>query len=167
MGRGEVVHVGAGAVAHDLALDAGAAGFGELPVLEHEHHAALAHHEAVAVDVPGPAGFLGLVVALTHGLDLAEGAHGQRRDGGLGATGQHRLGVPALDDLGGLADAVAGRRAGADDGVVGTAGAGVHGHDAGGHVRDHHGHRERADPLDAAVQHGRVALFDLLHATDA
>src|SRR5205085_11745201 len=84
-----------------------------------------------------------------------------------GATGQHRLGVPALDDLGGLADAVAGRRAGADDGVVGTAGAGVHGHDAGGHVRDHHRHGEGGDPAHAALHQRRVALFDLLHAADA
>ena len=167
MWRREVVHVGAGAVAGHLGEDLRAAGLRELHLLEHEHHAALAHDEAVAVEVERPAGLLGLVVALAHRLDLAEGPHGQRGDGGLRAAGQHRPGVTALDDLGGLPDAVPGRRAGADDGVVGPSRPRVDGDQARRHVGDHHRHRERGDAPDAALQQHRVALLDLLHAPDA
>src|SRR4029077_14578375 len=85
----------------------------------------------------------------------------------LGTAGEHRHGITALDDLRSLADTVRARRAGADDRVVWTARLAVDGDDAGGHVRDHHRHRERADPLRTALHQLRVALLDLLHAADA
>src|SRR5206468_7424222 len=128
---GEVVHVGAGAVTGDLGEDARAARLRVIHVLEQEHHRALAHDEAVASDVERTAGLLRLVVALAGRLDLAERAHRERRDGRLRPTREHRLGVAALDDLGCLTDAVSAGRAGADDGVVGAAGLGVDGYDAG------------------------------------
>ena len=165
--RREVVHVGAGAVARDLRDQPGAARLGVLHVFEHEHHRAFAHHETVATEVEGPAGFLGLVVALARRLDLREGADRERCDGCFGATRQHRHRVPALDDLGGLTDAVRSRRAGADDGVVGAAGMRVDGDQAGRHVRDHHRDSEGADALRPALHQRRVALFDLLEAADA
>ena len=167
MGGGEVVHVGGGAIAGDLGEDLGAAALGELHVLQHQHHAALPHHEAVAIEVERPAGLLGLVVALAHRFDLAEGAHGQGSDRGLRAAGEHGSRLTPLDDLGRFPDAVAGGGAGADDRVVRAPGAGVDRHQARGHVADHHRHREGRDAAHPPLQQRGVVLLDLLHASDA
>src|SRR5919108_343313 len=70
--RRVVVHVRGRAVPGHLGKRARAALAGELVVLEDEDHAALAHDEAVALQVERPARALGLVVALADGLDLAE-----------------------------------------------------------------------------------------------
>ena len=48
---GDVVGVGVAAGAEHLGEDRGATALGVLPLLEHEHARAFAHHEAVAVDV--------------------------------------------------------------------------------------------------------------------
>src|SRR3981081_1014131 len=93
-------------LAGDPGEDRRAALFRVLHVLEDEHHGALAHDEAVAPEVERTASLLGLLVAFARRLDLAEGAHRERRDGGLGAAGEHRDRVAALDDLRRLADAV-------------------------------------------------------------
>ena len=161
-----MVHVRARAVARDLRQDASTSRFGVFELLEHQHHGALAHDEAIAAEVERPARFLRFVIPLARGLDLTERAHGQRGDGRLGAAGQHRHRVTALDDLGCLADAVRARRAGADDGVVRAARMRMDGDDSRRHVRDHHRHGERADPLRPPLHESCVALFDLFHAAD-
>ena len=167
LGSGEVIHVGGCAVTGDLRQDPSAALLGVLHVLQHKHHGALAHDKTVASDVEGAARLFGLVVPLARGLDLAESAHGEWGDGGLGTAGQHGDGVAALDDLGSFPDAVCARRAGTDDGEVRTAGLGVDGDDSRRHVGDHHRHGERADSLGPALQQRGVALLDLLHPADA
>src|SRR5487761_1041575 len=121
--RGEVVHVGAGAISCELGQDLGPTPLGVLHIFKHEHHRALAHHEPVAADIERAAGSLRLVIALAGGLDLAEGAHGQRCDGRFGPAREHGDGVAALDDLRRLANSVRARGAGAEDRVVGAAGA--------------------------------------------
>ena len=60
---GHVVRVAAAGEAGDLAVDVRAARAGVLELLEHQHRAALAHHEPVAVAVERPRGVAGLVVA--------------------------------------------------------------------------------------------------------
>ena len=120
-----------------------------------------------AIEVERPAGLLGLVVALAHRFDLAEGAHGQGSDGGLRAAGEHGSRLTPLDDLGRFPDAVAGGGAGADDRVVRAPGAGVDRHQARGHVADHHRHREGRDAAHPPLQQRGVVLLDLLHAPDA
>src|SRR5205807_1923122 len=166
VGGDVVVHVGARAVADDLGLDPGAALARVLIVLQDHHHGALAHHETVTADVEWAAGSLGLIVPLADRLDLAERSQRQGGDRGLGATRDHGDRVAPLDDLGRLADAVGAGRAGADHGVVGTAGAQVHGDQAGAHVRDHHRDGEGADAAHAALQQHGLVLLDLLHSAD-
>ena len=111
--RGDVVRIGAHAVAGELAVDARAARLGVLELLEHQHARALAQHEAVAVDVPGAAGRRGIVVARGQRARRAEAADAERADRRLGAAGDHHVGIAVFDQARGLADAVIGRRAGA------------------------------------------------------
>ena len=84
-GRGHVVGVTGGAVAHHLGVDLGSTGFGVLVLLQHQDAGALTHDEAGALGVEGDGGPVGIVphVEGTHG---GEAADGQRRDGGLGAA---------------------------------------------------------------------------------
>src|SRR5204863_19645 len=56
MRRGHVIGIARQAIAHDLGIDLRAARLGMLIFLEHDDAGTLAHHEAVAVLVPGAAG---------------------------------------------------------------------------------------------------------------
>src|SRR5690606_14421576 len=60
---GHVVGVATHAEAGELGIDARAARLRALVFLHHQHAGAVAHDEAVALDVPGPRGLLRLVVA--------------------------------------------------------------------------------------------------------
>ena len=116
IGRGHVVGVGRHAVADDLRVDARAA---PARVLERSPARRCPppspRHEAVAVGVERPRGPLRLVVARGQRLHLRR----SRRcvsgvDDGLGAAGDHHVGVAALDDLERVADRVVAGRAGGD-----------------------------------------------------
>ena len=75
-----------------------------LQLFQDEDAGAFADDEAVAVLVPGAAGALGLVIAggeRAHGGKTAD-AHGS--DGGLGAAGDHDVGVAAGNDLEGVTE---------------------------------------------------------------
>ena len=100
----------------------------------------------------------GLVVAARERPHRVERRQADARDRRLRTAGDHDVGVAAADDLGAFAQRVAGRGAGARDAEVRALGAGLDGDQASQHIRQHHRHDERADPIRAArVQHhGRV-----------
>ena len=138
--RGDVVGVGRRAVASDLGVD---------------------------VRVEWTAGTLGLVVAPRQGPHRVERGKADARHGGLGAAGDHDLGIAAADHLGCLAERVAGRRARAGHGEVGAFGAGLDRDHASQHVRQHHRHDERSHPIGPArVQRDR-RVDDGADAADA
>ena len=80
----------------------------------------------------------------------ANAADGRLVDGRLAAARQHDLGVAAQDHLGGLADGVAGRRAGARRREVGAHRAEGDRRLARGHVGDGHRDEERAEAVRPA-----------------
>ena len=152
---------------HVVGVAAHAAGLGELELLENEDAGAFAADEAVAILVKGAAGVGGVVVAGGEGLHGSEAADRERRDGSLGATGDHGVGVAALDDAEGVADGVRGTGAGGGGGLVGTLGAVLDGDVAGGEVNDGRGDEEGRDLARAAVEHVGVLALDDVETADA
>ena len=89
--------------------------------LQHDDAGALADDEAVAILVVGARGLGGLVVEA--GGERAAGGkagHADAADRALGAARHHHVGIVERDQARGIADGVRARRAGGDDGVVGT-----------------------------------------------
>src|SRR5581483_9423987 len=131
-GGGDVVGVGVAAVAQHFAVDAGAPGQRPVEPFQHEEGGALAHDEAVAVDVEGPGGGGRVVVAARQRPHAGEGGDGDGGDHGLGAAGQHDVGGVVADQPGALADGVGAGRAGGGHADVGARPAELHGHDGRG-----------------------------------
>ncbi len=156
---GDVVGVGARAVAGHLAEDPRAARQRVLQALQHHHGAGLAHQEAVAVLVEGPRRAGGVVVAVRQHAHRVEAGQEVGGDQGLAAPGEHRAGVPAADDVRGDADRVGPRGARRADGGHGPAQAQLDRHLAGAHVGHAEGDGERRDPVGPALQHHPVLLL--------
>ncbi len=159
--------VGGQAVADDLGEDLCAACFGELELFEDEDAGAFADDEAVAVLVEGAAGVGGVVVASGESSHGGESGDAEGSDGGLGAAGDHGVGVAALDEAEGVADGVGAGGAGGGGGLVGAARAVLDGDVAGGEVDDGAGDEERRDLARAAVEQVDVFAFDDVEAADA
>ena len=119
--------------------------------LEDEDTGALRRDEPVAALVERPRGALGIVVAGRQRAHRAEAADERLVDAGLGAAGEHHLGVPAPDRLPRLADRVTAGGAGGDDREVRPERAAVDRDLAGPDVGDAHRDEERADPVRAAL----------------
>src|SRR5450759_796756 len=103
-GLSHVIRVRAHAVADDFGQDGSVPAAGMLEFFENQDAGAFAHHEAVAVLVPGTAGASGVVIASgkrAHGGESAD-AHGS--NGGFGASGNHYVGILVLDYAKGIAD---------------------------------------------------------------
>ena len=159
--------VGAHAVADNLGEDVGAARLGELELFEDEDAGPLADDEAVAVLVEGPAGVRGVVVAGGERLHGSEAADAHGGDRGLGAAGDHDVGVAALDDAEGVADGVRGGGAGRRRGLVRSLGAVANGDVPGGKVDDGGGDEERRDLARPAVHQVGVLALDDVEPADA
>ena len=101
------------------------------------------------------------------GPHRVEGGKADARHGGLGAAGNHDLGVTAADHLGCLAERVAGRRARAGHGEVGAFGARLDRDHASQHVRQHHRHDERSDAIGPARVQRDCRVDDGADAADA
>ena len=96
---GDVIGIAAHAITDDFGQDVRTAPPGMLELFEHQNARALAHHESIALDIPGTRGFLGFIIALrkrAHGGESAD-AHGS--DASLRAAADHHVGIVALDDL--------------------------------------------------------------------
>ena len=107
-----VVAVGGGAVADELAVDAGAASLGVLELLENDDAGAAGNDEAVAGDVIGAARDLRAVVEVRR-----HGVHGVEQDRQrpielLAAASKHDVLLAPLDQLAAIADAMRRGRAG-------------------------------------------------------
>ena len=109
----------------------------------------------------------GVVVACGEGAHGSEACYAERGDGGLGAAGDHGVGVSALDEAEGVADGVGGGGAGGCRGFVGAARAVLDGDVAGGEVDDGAGDEEGRDLAGAAVEQIDVLAFDDVEAADA
>ena len=115
----------------------------------------------------GRQAWVGVVVAGGEGLHGGESTDAHGGDGGFGATGDHGVGIAALDDAEGVADGVRGGGAGGRGGLVGAACVVLDGDVAGGEVDDGAGDEEGRDLAWAAVQHGGVLALDDVEAADA
>ena len=90
-----------------------------------------------------------------------------RRDGGLGAAGDHDVGVAVFDHAAGIADAVGGGGAGGDHGEIRSLEA-VHDRQiARDHVDDAHGNVKRRNPARSLFLDGQRGVFDRADAADA
>ncbi len=117
--RGDVIGVARQAVADHLGIDLRAARLGVLIFLEHDHARALAHDEAVAVPVVGPAGFLRLVVEIgAERARLGEAGDADRADRRFGAAGEHDVGIVRRDHPRRVADRMGAGRASGDHRMV-------------------------------------------------
>ena len=155
------------AVADDFGEDFGAASLGELKLFEDEDASAFAADEAVTVLVPGTAGVGGVVVASGEGLHGGETTDTHGGDGGLGATGDHGVGIAALDDAEGVTDGVGAGGAGGSGGLVGSAGGVLDGDVSGGEIDDGGGDEEGRDFAWATVHHVGVFALNDVEAADA
>ena len=147
VGRGDVVGVGAEAVAGELGVNPGPALDGVLVALENQHARTLAHDESLPLCVEGPAGPLRLTVALAQRLHRAETAHGELGDARLAPPRHHDVGDPPLDEFHRIADGVVARGACGHRAGVGALQPPAHGHLAGGQVGEQHRNEEGAQPL--------------------
>ncbi len=129
--------------------------------------AALADDEAVAIAVERPAGPLRLVVARREGAHRAEPTDAHRRDRRLGATGDHHLGVAALDDFVRIADGVRTRRAGGARRLVGATGAKADRDLARCQVDDRRRNEEGRDLARPTREVGLVLVLDGAEPADA
>ena len=146
-----MVSVAGSAVADHLGVDLGPAGLGVLQFLQKQHARALAHDEAAALRIKGDGGPVG-VLRLGQGLHGGEAAHGQGRDGGLGAAAEHDLGVAVPDVVEGVAHGVGAPGAGGDGAGAHGPEPGVNSHLARRHVADGGGNIEGGHPVKALFQ---------------
>ena len=117
----DVRGVGAGSVADHLTIDSCSAAAGMFQFFEHEHPAPFGHHEAVAVAIEGPAGLLGLLVALAQSPHIRESADTHGRNRRFASAGDHDVGIVVLDGLEGVAHRVGSTGASRGYGVIGSA----------------------------------------------
>jgi hypothetical protein len=127
----------------------------------------LAHDETVTIDVEGPRGALGLVVAHREGLHVAEAGEAHRADRGLGPPRDEGVGIAVFDHAPGLPDVVVRGRAGGDDAHVGAAQVELHRDHPAGDVRDHHRDGERRDARGGFLEQVRVLGLEGDESADA
>ena len=162
-----MVSVGAHAVADDLGENFCAAGLGVLQLFEDQDAGAFPNHETVAILVEGPAGVFGVVVAGGEGAHGGESTDAHGSDGRFGTTGDHHIGIVALDDAIRVADGVGTGGAGGGGGFVGAFGAVADAHLARGKINDGRGNKKRRNFARAALQHVVVLALDHVESADA
>ncbi len=114
----------------------------------------------------GPAGPGRLVFAAAHRLHVLEPRQRHRHDGCLAPARDHDVRPAPADQLGGLAEGMAARRAGRGERQVGPAGAEQDADLRGGAVEHERGHRKRAHAARPALQQRQLVLEDRVHAAD-
>ena len=155
-----MVRVVRGAVAEHLGVDRGATRPRRLELLDDEHARALAHDEAGPRRVEGPRRARRVLVLGDEPAHGAEPGQDQRVHAGLGAAGEHGVGVAAAHELGRLADRVGAGRARRDDGVVRPADAERDGELAARRVDEHVRQEVRRHALGAALPQDLALLHD-------
>ena len=163
---GHVLRVGRKPVAGDLGVDLGATGARAFELLEHEHRARLAHHEAVALRVERPAGTLRIFVATRERAHRTEAGDPDLVDRRLGPAAEHHVGATKPDVVEPLADRHVRRRARGALGRERPACAELHRYPARAHVGDDARDRKRVDPVRAALDQRVVAVLEGLDPAD-
>ena len=166
IGSGDVVGVAGGAVADHLAVDLGIPGQSVIQLLQHQDGRALTHDKAAALRVKGDGGPLGVAGSgqSAHG---GEAAHGQGSDGGLGAAGEHHLGVAVPDVAEGVAHGVAAAGAGGHRADAHTVQMHPDGNLSRSHIGDGHGDEEGGDLVKAPAVACLAGGLDGGNAADA
>lgn len=157
---GDVEGISRQAVTDDFRIDLRAARLCVLELFENDDAGALAHDEAVTVDVIGARGFFRVVVVLG-GQRLAGGKARERDTANrrFRTTGNHDVGVAERNQAAGVTDRMRAGRAGGDDRVVRAAKLMADRHLARGEVDEATGNEERRDTARTLVAQ-RVAAFD-------
>src|SRR5580704_13376023 len=98
LGRaGDVVRIGAHSVADDFRQYSRPSLASQLQFFQDEHARSFTHHETIAFRIPGPRGFLRLVIALGKSAHRGKTADAHGRDGRFRASADHDVRVAALD----------------------------------------------------------------------
>ena len=159
---GQMMRVGARAVAPDRAEHARVARAARPRALEHHHGGPLAHHEPVAVHVERPRD-----AARRERIQGAEGGARERREAGLRAACDDGIGFAALEHAQRAAERVRARGACGADGERGPTQAVAHRQRAGAGVAHHQRHRQRRDALVAALAQRVLPVDERADAADA
>ena len=150
VGCGDVVGIAGGSVAADLAVDFGTPGDGVLVFLQDQRTGVLPDDEAAPTDIEGQRGRIG-ILRRGQSLHVDEARNAHRDNGGLRTAGDYGIGIAVTDEPQSLTDGVGTGGACGDGGQSRTLAMIPDGDHTGGHVGDHHGHAQRADPVRTAV----------------
>src|SRR5258708_17899108 len=105
-GLRHVIRVRGHTVANYFRQDGSAAAASMLEFFENQDAGAFAHHEAIAVLVPGPAGASGIVVASRKRAHVGESVDTHGRNGSFRASGNHYVVIILLADAQWISDGV-------------------------------------------------------------
>ncbi len=163
---GQMVGIGGQAVTTNLAIDFGPSFYRGLIFLKDNDSGPLGHDEAVAILIEGAAGSGRVTVAGGQGLHDVETTDGQRRDGRFGSTGDHSVGVAALDHAESVANGVGSGRTGGDRRNIWPFGTKTDGYLPGSQVDDQHRDEEGRYLLIPAIEHGLMVFLDRRQPTE-
>src|SRR6516162_2139251 len=160
--RRNVVRITRHAVTDDFCQDRGIAPLGKPQLFEDNDARSLAHHEAVAVQVKWPAGFLRSIIARGEGAHRGESADTHRCDRRFGAAANHNVGFAPRDESKRIADSVRARRASGACSRVRALGSTANGNESGGQIDNGGGNEEERYPAGSTLEQRRVlALYDV------
>ena len=103
-GSGHVVGIIRGAIAKNLTIDSRIASHGIAEPLQDYDSGSFGHDEAVSLQIEGPAGALGILVAGRHCTNGSKSTEGQRREGCLNPTRERGADIAAGDCMECLTD---------------------------------------------------------------
>ncbi len=166
-GLRHVIGVAGHAIAGDFGKNRSAALSGVFEFFEHQNACAFAHHKAVAIFVPGTAGFFGIVIARGKRAHGGESANSHRRNGCLGAAGDHHIRVVVLNDAERISYRVGAGGAGGRRRLVRSLGAEPHGNMAGRKIDDGGRNKKRRNLARSAFEQCGVFAFDNVEPADA
>src|ERR1039458_2533714 len=138
-----------------------------LKLFEDKDASAFAPDEAVAIPGPGTTGASRVVIARGEGAHGGESAYAHGSDGGLGASGNHYVGIAVLDDAEGIADGVGAGGAGGGRRFIGAFGAEAHGDVPRSEVDDGGGNEKWRDLAGAAFEERGMLAFDHIESANA
>ena len=166
--RGDVIGVAGHAVSRHLGVNLRAALLRVLIFLQHDAAGALAHHESVAILVPGTRRGAGPVVeAGGQGAGSAESGDADLAHRGLRAAGQHHVGVAQPDQPRRIADRMHPGRAGRHHRMVRAFEAVFDRQMPGREIAERRRNEERRQPPRLAFVDKDGGLIDCLQAADA
>ena len=167
-GRCDVIGVTRHAITLDLAIDGRTARARMLELFKNDNTRAFAHDKAVTARIPGARTFFRrIVIAGRQGPCGCEPGHANAADSGLGAAGNHDVGIIKGNHPCGIANGVRTGRTGRDNRVVRPPEAVFDRYVAGHEIDQRRRNKERGDPARTALVHQLVCLNDGFETADA